>query len=70
MKYIIAPWSGWSEEFFSKEEAFSKAEFYLSTDEEGLRTVHGYKNPCSLVDERWDSVEEMYSSLLAQDFLE
>lgn len=63
MKYFIAPWSGWEEEFQSKEEALARAKFLIQSDESRLATLHGYKKPEHLIDERWDSFDEMYESL-------
>ena len=63
MRYIINPFTGWEEEFSDKESAEKRATEIISNNEEQISSVHGYKKPIDLIDERWDNLEEMYASL-------
>lgn len=63
MYYVISPFSGWEENFDNRESAIERANQIISNDEEGVVSELGYKSPDKLIDERWDSSEEMYESL-------
>jgi len=63
MRYVINPVSGWEENFNNKEDAINRAQEIINKDESEIASVHGYKNPETLIDERWESIEEMYEIL-------
>lgn len=63
MLYVISPRSGWEETFYDKESALKRASSIIENDEEGLVSLHGYRNPEDLIDERYSSIEEMYKDL-------
>lgn len=63
MLYIINPRSGWEETFHNKESALKRAVLIIENDEEGLVSLHGYRNPDELIQERYSSIEEMYEDL-------
>lgn len=60
MYYVIRPWSGWQETFDTEEAALKRAAEIIENDEESLRSLHNYHNPEHLVEEVWESLEEMY----------
>ncbi|MFM7370132.1 MAG: hypothetical protein ACKO2Z_20550 [Sphaerospermopsis kisseleviana] len=63
MHYIIKPFTGWEENFRNKTDAQKRATEIINKDEQQIRTVHNYKKPEQLVEEVWDSLEEMYQSI-------
>jgi hypothetical protein len=63
MRYVIAPWSGWEENFSNYLEALNRAKEIIKNDEENMVTKYGYKNPEHLIDEVFDTLEEMYNSI-------
>lgn len=63
MLYIISPRSGWEEIFYNQDAALKRATLIVENDEEGLVSLHGYRNPDELVQERYSSMEEMYKDL-------
>lgn len=63
MLFIINPRSGWEETFYNKESALKRAVLIIENDEEGLVSLHGYRNPDELIQERYSSIEEMYEDL-------
>lgn len=69
MRYFVNPINTLEVEFDSKSEALEYAQQLF---EKGVELSfggrfhpkrEGYKKPEELVEERWDSIEEMYSSL-------
>ena len=60
MHYIIRPMTGWQETFATKEAALKRAAEIIENDEERLRSLHNYQKPEDLVEEAWDSLNEMY----------
>ena len=60
MHYIIRPVTGWQETFATKEAALKRAAEIIRNDEEQLRSLHNYHEPEDLVEEAWDSLNEMY----------
>lgn len=60
MHYVIRPMTGWEENFADKEAALKRAAEIIRNDEEGMRTRQNYKKPEELIEEAWDSIEEMY----------
>lgn len=63
MHYVIKPMIGWEENFKDEQQALKRATEIISNDEEGMRTRQNYKKPEELIEEAWDSIEEMYQSM-------
>ena len=52
--------ANWQETFATKEAALKRAAEIIRNDEERLRSLHNYQKPEDLVEEAWDSLNEMY----------
>ena len=63
MHYIIKPMTGWEENFKDEQQALKRATEIINNDEERMRTLHNYKEPKELVQEVWDSLDEMHQAL-------
>lgn len=63
MYYVIRPMTGWEEGFSNKEAALERAIEIINSDEGGIQTIHNYEKPEQLVQEIWESLDEMYQAL-------